>query len=307
MVATVTSKLRPAFVPTLQCRSGERCRYRGFTLIELLVVIGIIGLLIAILLPTLSRAKDQGNTIKCLSNLRSIGAAFTQYVTAHNGALPYADADMAWKPWSAQFFGTGTPSQPWHYNNVHRHLMKYLGGRYNADNHTIITLDSEIFRCPNAVDFPAPANKPSRFNDTNYTFNGVMLRRKANNFKRSAQFITASEGRYSWNVSAMRPYPAVGTGLLNANLDNVEYRQWMWIESGLTAGNNKVLNLTLHRRGVAGNVLYLDGHAATVDYRDVRPTDFGLTDSAIPGQGRATDTYVELAANPTASYRAGIR
>jgi prepilin-type N-terminal cleavage/methylation domain-containing protein len=52
----------------------------GFTLIELLVVISIIALLIAILLPVLTKAREAGKTVICLSNLRQIGMAATTYV-----------------------------------------------------------------------------------------------------------------------------------------------------------------------------------------------------------------------------------
>ncbi len=70
----------------------HRCRgmARGFTLIEILVVVAIIGLLVAILLPSLARAREQARRVVCLNNLRQMGVAFGTYSGGNKTYLPMA-------------------------------------------------------------------------------------------------------------------------------------------------------------------------------------------------------------------------
>jgi len=93
---------------------------KSFTLIELLVVIAIIALLASVLLPALTKAREMGRRIKCVSNLRQFGLAFIMYAQDNDGLLPYGDAnglalryEVEWGPAIAPYMGLSRDSADW--------------------------------------------------------------------------------------------------------------------------------------------------------------------------------------------------
>jgi prepilin-type N-terminal cleavage/methylation domain-containing protein/prepilin-type processing-associated H-X9-DG protein len=66
----------------------DRSRY-GFTLIELLVVTSVIAVLVAILLPALSRARATGQGVACKSNVHQVYLGFATYAGENRGAFPW--------------------------------------------------------------------------------------------------------------------------------------------------------------------------------------------------------------------------
>ncbi|MCE5341594.1 MAG: type II secretion system GspH family protein [Planctomycetaceae bacterium] len=90
-------------------------KIKGFTLVELLVVISIIAVLLAVLMPSLRKAKEQANFVICKNNLRQIGLAGTMYLQANNNAFPHPLVCVyTWKTFDPPY-GTSHPFEcRWH-------------------------------------------------------------------------------------------------------------------------------------------------------------------------------------------------
>jgi prepilin-type N-terminal cleavage/methylation domain-containing protein len=68
----------------------------GFTLVELLVVIAIIALLMAILMPALSRAREMGKRAVCMSQIKQLGLAWNLYCDDNKEKVPIGDVWYSW-------------------------------------------------------------------------------------------------------------------------------------------------------------------------------------------------------------------
>jgi len=71
----------------MSTKSHQRVQKHGFTLIELLVVIAIIAILAAMLLPALSRAKQKGQAVQCLNNLKQLQLCWQMYADDNNDTM----------------------------------------------------------------------------------------------------------------------------------------------------------------------------------------------------------------------------
>ena len=149
----------------------------GVTLIELLVVISMISLLIALLLPAVSAARESARRAACMNNLKQIGLSLQMYLGT-NGAFPYY-LNRFWKvdvphdrgalmPFSAHVRLLPYLEQEAIANSINYNLEGYnnpFGGGFNVANTTSKNTTVKTFLCPSdGSSFALPAGNNYRGN-----------------------------------------------------------------------------------------------------------------------------------------------
>jgi len=139
---------------------------QGFTLVELLVVIAIIALLMGILMPSLSRARDQAKTILCRSNLKNLTLGWTMFVDDNDGDI--VEGETGWVP--------KTPSGPDFVNREKQDIK-------NGDLWPYIN-DVGVYHCPSDKAIKGYVNETNRVMPVfrSYAIPGGMNGRHSNYF-----------------------------------------------------------------------------------------------------------------------------
>jgi prepilin-type N-terminal cleavage/methylation domain-containing protein/prepilin-type processing-associated H-X9-DG protein len=238
----------------------------AFTLVELLVVIAIIAVLIAILLPSILRAKESANRVKCASNLRQIGLAEQMYAAENKGHYPRTNTDDGTEVGGTSYF-TGTLDQnpfddsPWFgvpsntlWNDVTASI--YLLVHYKM-------LSIEVFLCPSGDqrrdvvlnpitgDEVAPAARYNFSDQRPYSWSlsycfATPFRQSKNQYSRETEFRHSPAAPAQNAIAADR----------NDGID-----RWKSINPNAPQADMEMMNSRNHK-GKGQNVLFNDGHVA---------------------------------------------
>jgi prepilin-type N-terminal cleavage/methylation domain-containing protein/prepilin-type processing-associated H-X9-DG protein len=210
---------------------------RAFTLIELLTVIAIIGVLAAILIPTIGKVRENARATQCVANLRTWGNATNLYLADNKGKLPVSK------------FIQGATVDGTYYASLAQDVYFYVNRYVVAPTHPCYKWG---YNHTQLADFTCTTRTDAGNNLTwgAYGFNGAASQMMLNSIPEPSRLVWATEA-------------AGGSG------------GQRWIETGSLYPSATYLGgATIKPHGTKNNILYLDGHVASLAMKDVFKADF---------------------------------
>ncbi len=218
-----------------------RKRGRAFTLIEMLVTISIIGILAALLLPALNKAKVQAKGVACLNNLRQMQMSWQMYVSDHDGRVPPNESrfnGQYWRSTTNSWIGNSSALADMDITTIETGLMfKYDYLRNPASYH-----------CPS--DKSLTTTTPAVTRLRSYSMSGAFGGR------------TNEEQKIVRRLSEVRD-PTKVFVFVDENEDSIDDAHFLtW-----AAPDNRWVNMPTDRHGQSGTFSFADGHGEKWKWR----------------------------------------
>jgi len=248
----------------LELRKYSSRRAKAFTLIELLVVIAIIAILAGLLLPTLSRARAQAQTVQCLNSQRQLQLAWQLYADDHTDWIArnwhtqeggnYPDAP-SWAT-GLMTYETLAPAAPWFSESTNTVLL--VPGGYGSIGH--YTKNPGIYKCPadkSWIQISGQRHPRARSVSMNCYMSGGGF----------------GDG-YFWYVfrktaDIVTPSPSQAFVFLDEHEDSITIGNFGG-GAGTIWPNTRWLQLPASRHGGAGTFSFADGHTEIKKWLDPR-------------------------------------
>lgn len=218
----------------------------AFTLIELLTVIAIIGILAAIIIPTVGKVRETARSAQCISNMRQIGQGVLLYAQANNDTLP------------GPLFGAQGPKFFTNSTGMHGSLSVYVAPFITSVSGVSGTQQrQQMFECPSWLTATPDLNGPSMQVNLN-------PRNFLNGSTQVWPFGDAGASRMPVKLSNISSFPASQTWMM-VDVDKV------WVASTPVGWSNQIPDKEVH--GSGRNCLYYDGHVSRIP-SGPRPANF---------------------------------